>query len=819
MPGTDSASTDSASAHTGAKHTGDTNSTGTHSSDAHSNADADAGGGRTEFVTGGGVRISRTAAPFDPGLLADITRQVDERRGGVLSSGMEYPGRYSRWHLAYVDPPVEIVVRGRRIAARALNERGRVLLPVIEAALRRAGTPASTPTPTPATTPATTPDAGRGTDQRQDRADQDRADQDRADQDGADLVEVIIEDTGETFTEEERSRRPTVFSALREVIAAFAAPDPHLGLYGAFGYDLAFQFEPVRLRHERGESQRDLVLHVPDRLYVLDRKRETATCYSYDFVTSSGSTHDLPRAAAREGAESQQGGLVMPKGFSALPADPVPGTYAAVVEEARERFACGDLFEVVPSHVFHGSCGSPAAFYERLRQRNPAPYEFFLNLGEGEFLVGASPEMYVRVTGDRVETCPIAGTIARGAGPLEDADNILELLSSAKEESELTMCTDVDRNDKSRICVPGSIKVIGRRQIEIYSRLIHTVDHVEGRLRPGFDALDAFLTHMWAVTVTGAPKTWAMQFIEDHEDAPRRWYGGAVGVIGFDGGMNTGLTLRTAHIRNGVAAVRTGATLLFDSDPAAEERETELKARALLETLAEPGAADRSSAINPAAKTGHRLHSEPATPVPLPGTGLRVLLVDHQDSFVHTLAGYFREQGAEVTTLRAGFDPARLDEYAPDLVVLSPGPGRPADFGCDKLLAELDARGLAAFGVCLGLQAMVEHAGGTLGLLATPVHGKPGRVQVLGGSLLAGLPPVFTAARYHSLHATPAQVRGGFTVTAVTSDGVVMAIEDQAQGRFGVQFHPESILTAAGGAGHQIIANVLRLCRDRAALR
>ena len=141
--------------------------------------------------------------------------------------------------------------------------------------------------------------------------------------------------------------------------------------------------------------------------------------------------------------------------------------------------------------------------------------------------------------------------------------------------------------------------MIGRRQIEIYSRLIHTVDHVEGRLRPGFDALDAFLTHMWAVTVTGAPKTWAMQFIEDHEDRPRRWYGGAVGMIGFDGGMNTGLTLRTAHIRDGVAAVRAGATLLFDSDPAAEERETQLKASALLETLREPQPESAAAAAAP----------------------------------------------------------------------------------------------------------------------------------------------------------------------------------------------------------------------------
>jgi len=126
-----------------------------------------------------------------------------------------------------------------------------------------------------------------------------------------------------------------------------------------------------------------------------------------------------------------------------------------------------------------------------MRHINPSPYGFFINLGEGEYLVGASPEMYVRVNGKRVEPCPISGTIARGADAIEDATNIQTLLDSKKEESELTMCTDVDRNDKSRICEVGSVKVIGRRQIEMYSRLIHTVDHVEGTLRDGFDAVDA----------------------------------------------------------------------------------------------------------------------------------------------------------------------------------------------------------------------------------------------------------------------------------------------------------------------------------------
>jgi anthranilate synthase len=716
-----------------------------------------------EMMTRDGVRITRTAEPFDPAELGRIAALADERRGGVMSSGMEYPGRYSRWVMAYADPCAEITATGRRITARALNDRGRVLMPVIQAALRRAGQPA-----------------------------------------GEDTV-FVAEDDRE-FTEEERSRRPTVFTALREITAAFACEDPHLGLYGAFGYDLAFQFEPVRARLERPATQRDLVLHLPDQIWILDRMREEAVRYSYEFEAGGASTAGLERTTARTGT----GRDGHPVRDMELPEPPRPGSYARVVEEARERFARGDLFEVVPSHVFYGRCASPAAFYELLRQRNPAPYEFLFNLGEGEYLVGASPEMYVRVTGDRVETCPIAGTIARGEDTLEDAANIATLLGSAKEESELTMCTDVDRNDKARVCVPGSVRVIGRRQIEMYSRLIHTVDHIEGRLRPGFDALDAFLTHMWAVTVTGAPKTWAMQFIEDHEATPRRWYGGAVGKVGFDGSMNTGLTLRTAHITGGIAAVRAGATLLYDSVPEAEEQETHIKARALIETLNEASRGTRAPAA---------AHGAPA-PDPALGTASgdyapRVLLVDHQDSFVHTLGDYFRQQGAEVTTLRFGFAPALLDSYAPDLVVMSPGPGRPEDFGCAALLEEVYARQLPVFGVCLGLQAMVEHAGGALSLLPEPAHGKPGLVRVSGGTLLAGLPAEFTAGRYHSLYAPAGEVRGGFEVTAATPDGVVMAIEDPAAARWAVQFHPESILTASGRAGHQIIANVLDLCRAR----
>ena len=275
----------------------------------------------------------------------------------------------------------------------------------------------------------------------------------------------------------------------------------------------------------------------------------------------------------------------------------------------------------------------------------------------------------MRVDEDRVETCPISGTIARGSDPISDAAQILALLNSEKDASELTMCTDVDRNDKSRVCQPGSVQVIGRRQIEMYSRLIHTVDHVEGRLRPGFDCLDAFLTHTWAVTVTGAPKLAAMEFIEAHERSPRAWYGGAIGMIGFDGSMNTGLTLRTIRVKDGMAQVRVGRDAALRLRPRGR------------------GGGDRAQGVGLPRRR----------PQPLPGAGAghaapgrgrparRALLVDHRDSFVHTLANYFRCVGRRRGDLAVGraSTPAELAEAPGDLVLLSPGPGPTREFAMD----------------------------------------------------------------------------------------------------------------------------------------
>ena len=198
-----------------------------------------------------------------------------------------------------------------------------------------------------------------------------------------------------------------------------------------------------------------------------------------------------------------------------------------------------------------------------------------------------------------------------------------------------------------------------------------------------------------------------------------------------------------------------------------------------------------------------------------------MLLVDHQDSFVHTLAGYFREQGAEVLTLRAGLPPDALDEFAPDLVVLSPGPGRPADFACEDLLASWTCAGCRRSGCAWACRPWWSARAANWRCSASPCTANPGACPGIPRSRAGRRAARWAAGRVHrrqvSLAVRGARAgQGGFEVTAVTPDGVVMAIEDPAAGRWAVQFHPESILTAAGGVGHQVVANVLRLCRTRA---
>jgi anthranilate synthase len=706
---------------------------------------------RSDYRTRGGLAITRLVEHFTGGAsrLDDLIDLLDRRRGVVLSSGTTVPGRYESFDLGFADPPLCLETAGSSFSLQALNPRGEVLIAFLAEVLREPCVVIS-------------------------------------EQSATRLAGHIIRGAA-PVEEDQRTRRASVMSLVRDLVAAFSAnDDPLLGLFGAFAYDLVFQIEDIVQKRPREADQRDIVLYLPDRLLAYDRATGRGVALAYDFAWKGKTTEGLPR----DTAESVYGKTPR-QGF----ADHAPGEYQATVETARAAFARGDLFEAVPGQLFAEPCArSPAEVFQRLCRINPSPYGALMNLGDGEFLVSASPEMFVRSDGRRVETCPISGTIARGVDAIGDAEQIRQLLNSEKDEFELNMCTDVDRNDKARVCVPGSIKVLARRQIETYSKLFHTVDHVEGMLRPGFDSLDAFLTHAWAVTVTGAPKLWAMQFVEDNERSSRRWYAGAIGAVNFDGSINTGLTIRTIRMKDGLAEVRVGATCLFDSDPAAEDRECQVKAAALFQAL-------RGDPPKPLSA-----FAPDAT-----GSGKKVLLIDHDDSFVHMLADYFRQVGAEVTVVRHVHAQDMLRRKNWDLLVLSPGPGRPEDFAISGTIGTALDKKLPIFGVCLGVQAIGEYFGGQLGQLGHPAHGRPSRIQVRGGRLMQNLPNEIVIGRYHSLFVERDSVPDVLSVTATTEDGIAMAIEHKTLPVGGVQFHPESLMSLGGEVGLRIVENAFRL--------
>src|SRR3984885_7508959 len=702
------------------------------------------------YITPGGINVTRLTStiPFKKGL-GHLLNKLDRYRGIYLSSGYEYPERYSRWDVASVCPPIEIVSCAQDIEFRPHNARGEVLNQMLY------------------------------------RLFESHPHWEAFGFEGA-ALRGRLKPLPELFPEEERSKQPSAFSILRAIIGEFGSEqDSRIALVGAFGYDLLFQFDPIDLKLPRQKYHKDLHLFLCDDIYYMDRKKEQIERFRYDFELGDISTEGL----ARSGAPAARS----PKRWdNEIESDHQPEEYMAKVEAVREGMRQGEYYEVVLRQTFQANYSEkPSALFKRIQKSSPSPYEFLLQLGD-EQLIGASPEMFVRVERNRVETCPISGTARRTGDPLRDADNIRELLNSTKEESELTMCTDVDRNDKSRVCEPGSVKVIGRRLIESYAGVFHTVDHVEGFLQPGFDSLDAFLTHMWAVTIMGAPKKAAAQAIEDLEKDARGWYGGAVGMLSLNGDINTGILIRTVHLRDGVARYSAGATLLYDSVPELEEQETRLKATGFFRAL----------------RGGKKAESLESA-LEQRGQGLKLLLVDNDDCFIHTLSNYARQTGAEVVTYRAGVPHQLILDFAPNLILISPGPGRPSDFGVPDLVKFAARAGIPVFGVCLGLQAIVEAFGGELGVLDYPMHGKPSIVVHHNLGIFEGLPERFKVGRYHSLFARKDTFPACLEVTAETEDGVIMGLRSREVPIEAVQFHPESILTMDGDCGLRLIENVV----------
>jgi anthranilate synthase component 1 len=371
------------------------------------------------------------------------------------------------------------------------------------------------------------------------------------------------------------------------------------GAVGFFSYDTARLIERLPSPPPRGDAAPDALFVFTDALVIIDNLRAQARVVVGAPIGDDTSDAALDRAYHRalETIERTiarlRTPLLLPPLDLRADAPPATGqsTYArdkfmADVDRIKEYIVAGDAFQVLLARRIRVPHDFPSdALYRALRALNPSPYMYHLVL-DGLELVGSSPELLVRVGGGQVTVRPIAGTRPRGATPEADAAMTEELRHDEKERAEHVMLVDLGRNDVGRLAEYGSVKVTDYMTVERYSHVLHLVSQVQGALRPGLDALDAFRATFPAGTMTGAPKVRAMEIIDELEPERRGAYAGAVGYIAAGGArMDMAITIRTCVLFDGVASIQTGAGIVQDSVPASEWTETENKARAMLTAI------------------------------------------------------------------------------------------------------------------------------------------------------------------------------------------------------------------------------------------
>ena len=380
------------------------------------------------------------------------------------------------------------------------------------------------------------------------------------------------------------------------------------GLVGFLGFESVRFFEPTlgakmkrATRNISSRSETERTQHeprsIPDGIYLL-----ADTIVAFDHARRSifliANILDGDAAAANQKVDAIEAriGQSLPPAAkrnavpSKIKASHTQGTYEDMVRTAKEHIAAGDIFQVVLSQRFTRETNvEPFDVYRAVRRLNPSPYMFFFDFGtvDGEplYLVGSSPEMFVRLEGNTASLRPIAGTRPRGKDNAADSALADELLADPKERAEHVMLVDLGRNDLGRVCEYGTVRVSDFFTIEKYSHVMHIVSHVEGKLRPELTAFDLVRAAFPAGTVSGAPKVRAMEIIADLEPDARGAYAGMVGYFGFDGAMDTCLAIRTMVGRGNTVSVQAGAGIVADSNPTTEYQETVNKASAMLRAI------------------------------------------------------------------------------------------------------------------------------------------------------------------------------------------------------------------------------------------
>jgi anthranilate synthase component 1 len=360
------------------------------------------------------------------------------------------------------------------------------------------------------------------------------------------------------------------------------------GAVGFLAYDVVRYFERLPETAVDEMEVPDVAFMLPDTLVIFDHAK-------HQLIVLANAHNTGDRDAAYDEALARIDAIVaalrqplpavpMSSGISGgeLVSNLTQEQFEANVRAAKEYIAAGDAFQIVLSQRFSRQTSAPPlAIYRALRMLNPSPYMFFLNFGDEFSLIGASPEMMVRLEDGVATVRPIAGTRPRGKSEDEDARLADEMMDDPKERAEHVMLVDLGRNDLGRVCEYGTVKVPNMMYVERYSHVMHIVSQVQGVLRPGMDAFDLLRATFPAGTLSGAPKVRAMEIIEELEGTRRGTYGGAVGYFSFDGSMDTCITIRSLFMRGDTLYLQAGAGLVADSDPTREYEESINKAKAV----------------------------------------------------------------------------------------------------------------------------------------------------------------------------------------------------------------------------------------------
>jgi len=369
------------------------------------------------------------------------------------------------------------------------------------------------------------------------------------------------------------------------------------GAVGYIGYDVVSSFENIRQSDKPGAGCPDLFFMLTDTLLIFDNVAQKIKVVANAHVGEAGPEAAYNEAVAKIDAlfktltgKPPKMKTSRPRLGGKLKSSFTKGAFEKAVRKAKEYIKAGDIFQVVLSQRFEQTAKvEPFDVYRALRVINPSPYMFFLRCGDFA-LSGSSPEVMVRLEGDRIELRPIAGTRKRGASEEEDESLMKDLLADPKECAEHIMLVDLGRNDVGRVARPGAVVVNELMVIEKYSHVMHIVSNVRGELDAGRDSYDVMRACFPAGTVSGAPKIRAMQIIEELEPTRRGPYAGAVGYFGFSGNMDTCITIRTLLFKDGRVYVQAGAGIVADSDPEREYVETVNKAAAMMKALEMAGA-------------------------------------------------------------------------------------------------------------------------------------------------------------------------------------------------------------------------------------